>query len=104
MCDPTHAKVYRVHNHLYQKHVDPTAVLKRALELTGTPYNALQLLGIGLGIRNLQFSGKSEVCSPGARREVEDFTGIKPLFPEVDQWRTPPASFSNHPSILERMN
>lgn len=104
MVKPENASVLRLRPHLYTSEGCATHLLQRAVTLTGTPYNALQLLGMGLGIRGLQFSGKSEVCSTGIRREIEDFTGIKPLFPEVDQWRTPPASFSNHPELFQVMN
>lgn len=58
-------------------------------------YDYLQLFGIYFGLKWLQFGEKYEVCSTGAREIFEDITDIN-LFYEIERWRTPPCSWTNH--------
>lgn len=66
-------------------------------------YDYLQLLGIYIGWKWLQFGEAREVCSPGAR-EIYENTTHETLFTELERWQTLPCSWLNNMHKFEWLN
>jgi hypothetical protein len=100
MLTPGYSRVMRINDLPF---VSSEAASTEARKHTDLRYDYLQLLGIYLNWKWLQFGEKYEVCSSGAVEVTENLTGLR-LFPNIPQWRTPPCACVNFKDQWTWMN